>query len=167
MPKWVQVFRWPNALKALTSLRIDGAVRRLAIEEGSGGIRAWGGRLLFQLDLQELRRTLGDLTVILHRAELLSTLRELALPTYAWAPAVSVSSRDQRVKALLSDGTTVEGNLLLGADGLHSVVRAQLFGAQKPRYAGYVAWRGVTSFEHNRIAPGISLGRGSQFGQLR
>ena len=66
---------WPNALKALASLGIDGPVRRLAIEEGSGGIRSWRGRLLFQLDLQELRRELGDVTVILHRGELLSTLR--------------------------------------------------------------------------------------------
>lgn len=43
---------WPNALKALARLGIHGAVRRLAIEEGSGGIRSWRGRLLFQLDLR-------------------------------------------------------------------------------------------------------------------
>jgi 2-polyprenyl-6-methoxyphenol hydroxylase-like FAD-dependent oxidoreductase len=49
---------WPNALKALASLGIDGTVRQLGIEEGSGGIRSWRGRLLFQLDLQELRRKL-------------------------------------------------------------------------------------------------------------
>ena len=34
---------WPNALKALASLGIDGAVRPLAIEEGGGGIRSWRG----------------------------------------------------------------------------------------------------------------------------
>lgn len=51
-------------------------------------------------------------------------------------------------------------------DGLHWVVRAQLFGATKPRYAGYVSWRGVTKFEHRRTLPGISLGHGSQFGQV-
>jgi 2-polyprenyl-6-methoxyphenol hydroxylase-like FAD-dependent oxidoreductase len=158
---------WPNALKALASLGIDGAVRRLAMQEGSGAIRCWRGRLLFQLDLQELRRALGDFTVILHRAELLSTLRELAASTdiRLGARCISFEQNDHLVKALLSDGTSVEGDLLLGADGLHSVVRAQLFGANKPRYAGYVAWRSVTQFEHHRILPGISLGRGSQFGQ--
>jgi 2-polyprenyl-6-methoxyphenol hydroxylase-like FAD-dependent oxidoreductase len=158
---------WPNALKALASLGIDGAVRRFAMEESSGAIRCWRGRLLFQLDLQELRRALGDFTVILHRAELLSTLRELAAATdiRLGARCISFEQNDHLVKALLSDGTSVEGDLLLGADGLHSVVRAQLFGANKPRYAGYVAWRSVTHFEHNRILPGISLGRGSQFGQ--
>ena len=39
----------------MARLGIDGPVRRLAIEEG-GGIRSWRGRLLLQLDLQELRR---------------------------------------------------------------------------------------------------------------
>jgi 2-polyprenyl-6-methoxyphenol hydroxylase-like FAD-dependent oxidoreductase len=159
---------WPNALKALASLGIDGPVRRLAIEEGSGGIRSWRGRLLFQLDLQELRRELGDVTVILHRGELLSTLRDLATAAdiRLGARCIGLEQNGQRVKALLSEGAAVEGELLLSADGLHSVVRAQLFGANKPRYAGYVAWRGVTKFEHQRILPGISLGRGSQFGQV-
>ena len=58
--------------------RNDGAIRQLAIEDGRGGIRSWRGRLLFQLDLQELRRHLGNVTLILHRAELLCVLRELA-----------------------------------------------------------------------------------------
>ena len=69
-------------------------------------------------------------------------------------------------KAFLADGSSVEGDLLIGADGLHSVIRAQLFGPREPRYAGYVAWRAITEFEHGRLTPGISLGRGSQFGQV-
>ena len=159
---------WPNALKALAALGIAGAVRRLALEEGSGGIRSWRGRLLFQLELEELRRQLGDVTVVLHRAELLSILRERATAAEIrlGVRCVGFEQNDRQVKALLSDGNSVEGDLLIGADGLHSVVRAQLFGAKKPRYAGYVAWRGVTQFEHQRISPGISLGRGSQFGEV-
>ncbi len=74
---------------------------------------------------------------------------------------------DQQVNVLLSDGTSVEGDVLLGADGLHSVVRAQLLGATKLRYAGDVAWRAVTQFEHHRILPGISLGRGSHSAMYR
>jgi 2-polyprenyl-6-methoxyphenol hydroxylase-like FAD-dependent oxidoreductase len=159
---------WPNALKALAALGIAGVVRRLALEEGSGGIRSWRGRLLFQLDLQELRRQLGDVTVILHRAELLSVLRDRATAAdiRLGARCVGFEQNDRRVKALWSDGNSVEGDLLIGADGLHSVVRAQLFGAKKPRYAGYIAWRAITGFKHRRLLPGISLGRGSQFGQV-
>jgi 2-polyprenyl-6-methoxyphenol hydroxylase-like FAD-dependent oxidoreductase len=101
---------WPNALKALASLGMDGAVRRLTIEEGNGAIRSWRGTLLFPLDLQELRRELGDVTVILHRAELLSTLRELAATAdiRLGARCISFEQNDHLVKALLSDGTSVE-----------------------------------------------------------
>jgi 2-polyprenyl-6-methoxyphenol hydroxylase-like FAD-dependent oxidoreductase len=118
---------WPNALKALASLGIDGPVRRLAIEEGGGGIRSWRGRLLFQLDLQELRRELGDVTFILHRGELLWTLRDLAAAAdiRLGARCIGLEQNGQQVKALLSDGTAVEGDLLLGADGLRSVVRRE------------------------------------------
>jgi 2-polyprenyl-6-methoxyphenol hydroxylase-like FAD-dependent oxidoreductase len=70
-------------------------------------------------------------------------------------------------KAFLADGSSVEGDLLIGADGLHSVIRAQLFGPREPRYAGSVAWKTITEFEHGRLTPVISLGRGSQFGRCR
>jgi 2-polyprenyl-6-methoxyphenol hydroxylase-like FAD-dependent oxidoreductase len=96
---------WSNALKALDALGIAGAVRRRALEEGGGGIRSWRGRLLFQLDLQELRRQLGDVTVILHRAELLSVLRDHATVAEIrlGARCVGFEQNDRRVQALLSE----------------------------------------------------------------
>lgn len=60
----------------------------------------------------------------------------------------------------------VEGDVLVGADGLHSVVRQALHGDQPPRYAGYTAWRGVVRFDHARLAVGESWGKGLRFGQL-
>ena len=48
------------------------------------------------------------------------------------------------VTAIFADGTRVDGDLLIGADGLHSTVRARAFPAgPAPVYAGYVGWRGV------------------------
>ena len=47
------------------------------------------------------------------------------------------------VTAIFSDGSRAVGDLLVGADGIHSSVRAQRLPEAQPRYAGYVAWRGI------------------------
>jgi len=45
------------------------------------------------------------------------------------------------VTVSLSDGTQASGEALIGADGIHSVIREGLFGVEHPRFTGNVAWR--------------------------
>jgi 2-polyprenyl-6-methoxyphenol hydroxylase-like FAD-dependent oxidoreductase len=52
-------------------------------------------------------------------------------------------NRGAAVCARFADGSEAHGDLLIGADGLRSVVRAQLYPGLEPAYAGYVAWRGT------------------------
>lgn len=47
------------------------------------------------------------------------------------------------VTAVFADGSRAHGDLLVGADGIHSTVRAQFAPDAVPQYAGYVAWRGI------------------------
>ena len=47
------------------------------------------------------------------------------------------------VRAQFDDGTEIDADLLVGADGIHSTLRGQYWPDSKPQYAGYVAWRGM------------------------
>lgn len=71
-------------------------------------------------------------------------LRRL-LPDACYRPGMQledIAQQGGRVIAIFADSTQVDGDLLVGADGLNSTVRACSFMAQAPSYAGYVAWRG-------------------------
>ncbi|WP_201722372.1 FAD-dependent monooxygenase, partial [Sulfitobacter sp. HI0129] len=41
----------------------------------------------------------------------------------------------------LASGERMQGDILVGADGIHSVVREQMHGKEKPKFTGNVAWR--------------------------
>ncbi len=76
----------------------------------------------------------------------LYALLSAALPPGCQRLGASVSGFSQTeagVQLQLSSGDTLQGDLLLAADGIRSTVRAQLLPAVQPVYAAYVAWRGV------------------------
>jgi 2-polyprenyl-6-methoxyphenol hydroxylase-like FAD-dependent oxidoreductase len=56
---------------------------------------------------------------------------------------VDLKQADEQVTAIFADGTRKTGDLLIGADGPNSTVRQLLLPGYEPRYAGYVAYRGL------------------------
>ena len=155
---------WSNALRALDELDLGGRVRDQSAMEGSAGIRDKQGRWLSRTDASELERRYGPVAMI-HRAALLDTLLD-ALPDSSLRAGVAVESVDERGVVRHSAGES-EGDLVVGADGLNSVVRRSVWpDAPAPRYAGYTAWRMVTS-EPVDVGFGAEVwGRGERFGYV-
>lgn len=159
---------WANAMQALDRLGLGDQVRDRALPALGGGIRTARGAVLVALSAAELARHGGGASVAVHRADLQQVLHA-ALPADVvrlGMPCTGVRQDEAHAYARFADGTEVRGRLVVGADGLHSVVRAALFGSTSPTYAGYTAWRGIAPFPHERLLPGESWGCGARFGQV-
>lgn len=158
---------WANAIRALDYLGLGETIRALALPETSGAIRTASGDLLMYNTNQQLQAKFGELSVMVHRAELHDQLRAaLNQDLHLGLECVAVTEDAQGVRVAFRNGEHAFGDLVIGADGLHSQVRAELHGQQPPRYAGYTAWRGVVAFDHSRLQPGETWGRGARFGQV-
>jgi 2-polyprenyl-6-methoxyphenol hydroxylase-like FAD-dependent oxidoreductase len=157
---------WANAVRALEQLGLAKSIRALQPPMPSGGIYTWRGAPLITDSAAELARRVGEISVVVHRADLLTILRQSvgADAVALGKRCVGVEQDAQGVTAHFADGATARGDLLIGCDGIRSVVRAQLVGDGEPVYAGYTAYRAVTAFDPNRIRAGEYWGQGARFG---
>ncbi len=157
---------WANGLSALDRLGLAGAVLAAGIADGDGWIRDRRGRPLLEVGSASLRRRYDQLGVVLYRPDLQKLLLDAVGRDVVRLGAALQDVVDEggRVTAVLADGGSEEGDVLVGADGLHSVVRARLHGAEPPRYAGYTAWRAVLPAPAVALRPGESWGHGARFG---
>ncbi|MFI5503286.1 FAD-dependent monooxygenase [Nocardia asteroides] len=152
---------WSNALRALDALGVGAAIRAQAVEDASAGIRDARGRWLSRTDIATLRARFGA-PVVIHRAALLDILRS-ALPGDVVRTGVTVTDVD--VEGTVRQAATVSSaDLVVGADGLRSVVRRAVCGEIPARYAGYTAWRAVVEPADPLTEFGETWGRGARFG---
>jgi len=157
---------WPNGLRALDALGVGAQVRGRALLEGQAGIQDAAGRWISRTDTAALERRFGPVAMI-HRADLLEVLRG-AVPADSLRHGVTVRHVSSAGTVAHSGGES-RADLIVGADGIRSVVRASIWpDAAAPRYAGYTAWRLVTppvQVDGTALADTVeSWGSGERFG---
>lgn len=144
----------PNGNRALDALGVFGRLRDLSITASGKEIRLWNtGQTwkLFDLGDAALRRY-GFPYLTVFRPDLLKVLGERVREfkpdaVKLKARAVDVHQDAEGVTLTLEDGSTVRGDVLVGADGVHTSVRAALFGPDRVQYTGMVAWRALIEMD--------------------
>jgi salicylate hydroxylase len=113
-------------------------------------IRMWNtGQAWTAFDLGTASvQTYGHPYVTMFRPDLLGILSDAVTTAVPGAlrlghRAVGCETVRARVILRFDDGSTAEGDALIGADGIHSVIRAGLHGSDNAEFTGLVAWRGV------------------------
>ncbi len=159
---------WANAMKALKKLGLYDAVRAAGKGGIGGTVRLPGGERLSGIPAEELEGRFGE-SVVLTRPDLqralLAALDGAGGELRLGAECLGFRQDGSGVVVELRGRREERCDLLVGADGLHSAVRAGLFGEQKPRYAGFTAWRGLADLGEGRDDAGFEAwGRGRIFG---
>jgi 2-polyprenyl-6-methoxyphenol hydroxylase-like FAD-dependent oxidoreductase len=150
----------PNAMAALRALGLAEAIVAQSVAPSDGEIRRADGVSLrrFRADIDARPSALGtrgsallprdQLRLILRRAlhsALLDGLARQGVVPEVNRGALRFTGEGTRVRLILSDGTSAEGDVVVGADGVGSTIRAQLHpGEPPPRPSGYFAVRGLS-----------------------
>jgi salicylate hydroxylase len=145
----------PNAVKIMRSLGLFETLRRVSFLPRCVVGRNWrSGKEIFRTPLiEECPRLYGDEFFHAHRADVHRLLLSL-LPstrTTLGATCVSVMQTKQCAAARFADGSEFEADAIIGADGIHSVVRMCLFGHDAPRFTGNMCWRTVIPVERHPL----------------
>lgn len=149
----------PNCTRVLHDLGLEDALRATAFLPQGTQFRNWrSGDVITQ-------SALGDAVVErygmpyyhIHRGDLLRVLVEAAqqisnITLHTNAQVLRFKQDDHSAGVSLRD-KAYEGDVLVGADGIHSVIRAGLWGEDAPRFTGNVAWRALVPVA--RLAEGL------------
>lgn len=158
---------WPNATRVLRELELLEQVVALSGRNTHFLVRKSTGKILMSIALGQFEVP----AVCMRRADLLSILLG-ALPKKCLRLGCEFERLKQlngKVRLYFKDGQEVEHDAVIGADGIRSRIRAELFGISDPIYRGYTVWRGLAGYDGDAIMPGFnseSWGKGMRFGIL-
>jgi salicylate hydroxylase len=164
----------PNAVMVLRALGIEDRLRPLACEPANIVSVAWDdAHLRFREPLKAvIAARFGAPYLTVHRADL-HALLQAKLPAaciHLDAQCTGAASTAGAAVATFADGSEIEADVVVGADGINSAVRESLFGAQAARFTQQMAWRCIVPIHcvPERIGPGksVEIGRDEYVGWI-
>lgn len=150
-----------NGTRVLHALGLKEALEKVQVLPAGKAIRLWNtGQTwkLFDLGMESVARY-GSPYITIHRGDLHTVIAHglaQAKPgvIHLNRKCVELTQAPDHVELRFENGDLVKARLVIGADGVHSVVRENLFGATKPEFCGIIAWRGVVPM--GRVPASIS-----------
>jgi salicylate hydroxylase len=135
-----------NAMRVLRAIGVEDAVRKVAGRSQFAVTRnGITGRVISKMSREQQAAVFGIEGATVHRADLLDVLAQ-ALPdgiVTLGKRCTQARTEEEVAVARFADGTEVEADVVIGADGIHSAVRTALFGPDAPRFTGKVCYRSV------------------------
>jgi salicylate hydroxylase len=143
-----------NGTRVLYALGLKEALAQSQVIPERRELRHWSTGetwTWFELGTASVQRY-GTPHIMLHRSDLHGVLSNAVGSVKSDAislgrKCVAVSQTSEHAQLLFEDGTGAQAPFAIGADGIHSNVRAALFGPSNPVFTGCVAWRGLVPME--------------------
>jgi salicylate hydroxylase len=131
----------PNGLRMMERLGVGEGIRRAGARHGSPQLRLFDGRAVHH----EPDQSGPGQMVGIHRADLLGLLAGQLPPGTVRTGHRCTGFRqdDGGATAIFADGTTATADVVIGADGIHSVLQGFVVAPAEPAFSGVVAYRGL------------------------
>ncbi len=134
----------PNAMRVLRRLGLEDRLRAVSNEPTTFYSRVWDtAEVTHEMDFTDCERRFGAPYFLLHRGDLHAAIESL-IPeeiVHLNKRLTGIEERGSGVHLTFADGSTADPDAVIGADGVHSVVRETLQGPQELRFTGRVAYR--------------------------
>ncbi len=152
LPVGAAISLWSNGVKCLNYLGLGEQVAKLGgVMDQLAYVDGLTGEVMTQFSLQPLIDEVGQRPYPVSRAELQNMLMDEfgREDIHLGKRMVALEDQGEQVVIQFADGSNISADLLVGADGTHSITRAYVLGDQvERRYAGYVNWNGL--LENNK-----------------